>query len=86
MVCSAGTTDLSCLRTSSRCAVSRHQPFGCDRWATSCAGVSLSMRGCVRSSSIAGTAGWPGIATAAGPAGVPGNSGVPSKRRRQMRP
>ena len=46
--CSAGTTDLSCLSTSSCCAVSRHQPFGCARCATSCAGVSLSMRGCVR--------------------------------------
>ena len=39
--CSAGTTDLSCLRTSSCCAVSRHQPFGSVRCATSCAGVSV---------------------------------------------
>ena len=46
--CSAGTTDLSCLSTSSCCAVSRHQPFGWPRCATSCAGVSFSMRGCVR--------------------------------------
>ena len=35
---SAGTTDWSCFNTSSCWAVSRHQPFGCERWATSCAG------------------------------------------------
>ena len=45
--CSAGTTDLSCLSTSSCCAVSRHQPFGWLRCATSCAGVSFSIRGWV---------------------------------------
>ena len=45
--CSAGTTDRSCFSTSSCCAVSRHQPFGCERCATSCAAVSFSMRGCV---------------------------------------
>ena len=30
--------------TSSRCAVSRHQPFGCDSAATSCADVALRQR------------------------------------------
>ncbi len=38
--------------TSSCCAVSRHHPFGCDRCATSCAGVSFSIRGGVRSRSM----------------------------------
>ena len=35
---SAGATDLSPRSTSSRCAVSRRQPFGCDSASTSCAG------------------------------------------------
>jgi len=45
----AGTTLLSCFSTSSCCAVSRHQPLGCDRCATNWAGVSLSIRGITRS-------------------------------------
>ena len=41
---SAGTTDRSPRSTSSRCAVSRHQPFGCASASTSCAGVGLRQR------------------------------------------
>ena len=42
---SAGTTDLSLRWTRSCWAVSRHQPIGLDRWATSWAGVSSSICG-----------------------------------------
>ena len=48
----AGDADLSCSSTSSFCAVSRHQPFGCSRCATSCAGVSLYIRGRWRSGGV----------------------------------
>ena len=44
----AGTTDLSLRWTSNCCAVSRHQPFGSDRCATSWAGVSSIMCGLAR--------------------------------------
>ena len=67
---SAGTTDLSCFRTSRRCAVSRHQPFGCVKCATSCAGVSLYIRGGAKSGAIAGIAGWPMLVSVAGTAGA----------------
>ena len=69
--CSAGTTDLSCFRTSSRCAVSRHQPFGCVKCATSCAGVSLYIRGGAKSGAIAGIAGCPMFVAVAGTAARP---------------
>ena len=41
---SAGATDLSPRSTSSRCAVSRRQPFGCDSASTSCAGDAARER------------------------------------------
>ncbi|NDB77238.1 MAG: hypothetical protein EB141_16630 [Verrucomicrobia bacterium] len=46
MACNAGTTDLSLRMTRVRCAVSRHQPFGCARCATSSAGFWASIFGC----------------------------------------
>ena len=60
--------------------MSRHQPFGCARCATSCAGVSLNMRGCVKSGCSAE------IASRAGLLSVAGTAGSPSNRRRHTRP
>ena len=46
IACNAGATDLSARTMSVRCAVSRHQPFGCARCATRSADFSASIFGC----------------------------------------
>ena len=51
--------------------MSRHQPFGCVRCATSCAGVSVYIRGGAKSGAMAGIAGCPMLVSDAGTAGRP---------------
>ena len=52
-----GTIERSFLSTRCCCAASRHQPFGCRRWRTSCAAVSRDMRGRVVSRGAASRCG-----------------------------
>jgi hypothetical protein len=54
-----------------RCAMSRHHPFGFEKWATSCAGVSLYMCGGANFGVIPGIAGWPMLVSVFSTAGRP---------------
>jgi hypothetical protein len=60
--------------------MSRHQPFGCVKCATSWADVSLYIRGGAKSGAIAGIAGCPMFVD------VAGTAARPSYRSRQIRP